>query len=128
MISTETKLNMSLDEINYVENLEKKINDLNEEFDILNYKNKFQETELNILKKINQELYNKYIENVEIVDLECWKFHQTETNNEFVSGYRFNSNNVYETSNIISKTACKNGIFVITKNEHIYYLAYNESY
>ena len=68
------------------------------------------------------------MENMEIVDLDEWIIHKTVSNNEFVSGYKFNSNDVWETSNIISKTPTQYGLFIITKTEHIYYLDYKKSY
>jgi hypothetical protein len=125
MISTSTKLNMSLDEINYVEKLEKQL----EKKNILenNFKN---------LNNLYIDLYNKYSENLEVVELEDWIIHKTYSNNEFISGYKttnqfshyFNNDNLWKTSNIISKTPTKYGLFIITKTEHIYYLPYNESY
>ena len=132
---------MSLDEINYVKNLEQQIN-------ILKSKKKYLLNQNNILKQnydilnnyfydLNNsytELYNKYNESLEIVELDNWIIHRTNTGNEFVSGFKtpyqldYNDDSLWETSNIISKTPTKYGLFIITKTEHIYYLPYTESY
>ena len=128
MISTTSKMNMRLDEIQYVESLEQKVKDLEvlmSSYDELT--NKYDN-----LNKSYTKLYNKFMENMEVVELEDWIIHKTFNNNEYVSGYKmyseYKNDNIWETSNILSKTATKYGIFVITKTEHIYYLPYKQSY
>ncbi len=117
MISTETKLNMSLEEIQYVERLEENNNQLK------NYSLHL-EKELNVLMSD----YYSLKDNLEVLELEDWIIHTTYNNNEYVSGYLISEKKMWDTSNILSKTATKYGLFVITMSEHIYYLPYSESY
>tara|TARA_Y100000741_G_scaffold356198_1_gene332565 strand:+ start:2828 stop:3190 length:363 start_codon:yes stop_codon:yes gene_type:complete len=117
MISTETKLNMSLEEIQYVERLEENNNQLK------NYSLHL-EKELNVLMSD----YYSLKDNLEVLELEDWIIHTTYNNNEYVSGYLISEKKMWDTSNILSKTATKYGLFIITQSENIYYLPYSESY
>ena len=124
MISTNTKVNMSLDEIQYIEKLEIENNILKDNNNLL--KNKYNNLE-DKFNKLNYD-YNRLKENLEVLELEDWIIHNTYNNNEYVSGYLVSEKKMWDTSNILSKTATKYGLFVITQTEHIYYLPYNESY
>tara|TARA_Y100000389_G_C17159250_1_gene363539 strand:+ start:141 stop:503 length:363 start_codon:yes stop_codon:yes gene_type:complete len=117
MISTETKLNMSLEEIQYVERLEEDNRNLKKN----NYKLK------NELKLLERDFYSLK-DSLEILEMEDWIIHRTYNNNEYVSGYLISERKMWDTSNILSKTATKNGLFIITQSENIYYLPYTESY
>ena len=110
MISTETKLNMSLEEIQYVKRLEENNNKL--------------EKELNLLTSD----YYSLKDSLEVLELEDWIIHRTYNNNEYVSGYLISEKKMWNTSNILSKTATKYGLIIIAMSEHIYYLPYSESY
>ena len=137
-ISTDTRLNMTLDEIIYLNNLEKQNEDLKKQNEELKKNYMYIEHKYEELDSWYTELYYKTLENSEIIELDYWKIHKTDSNNEYVSGFKtlnkYKSDfdkyeeNLWETSNILSKTATENGLFVITKTEHIYYLPYNESY
>ena len=117
MISTETKLNMNLEEIQYVESLEENNNQLkNYSFHL--------EKKLNVLTSD----YYSLKDNLEVLELENWIIHTTYNNNEYVSGYLISEKKMWNTCNILSKTATKYGLIVITMSEHIYYLPYSESY
>ena len=117
MISTESKVNMSLEEIQYVEGLEKTNKSLKKN-------NKKLLKELDLLKCD----YYSLKDSLEILEMEDWIIHRTYNNNEYVSGYLISEKKMWDTSNILSKTATKYGLFVITMSEHIYYLPYSESY
>ena len=117
MLSTKTKLNMSLEEIQYVERLEENNNQLK------NY-SLYLEKELNVLTSD----YYSLKDSLEVLELEDWIIHTTINNNQYVSGYLISEKKMWDTSNILSKTATKYGLFIITMSEHIYYLPYSESY
>ena len=110
MISTETKLNMSLEEIQYIEELEENNNKLEKE-----------------VKELRSDYYSLK-DNLEVLELEDWIIHRTYDNNEYVSGYLVSEKKMWNTTNILSKTATKYGLIVITMSESIYYLPYSESY
>lgn len=117
MISTESKVNMSLEEIQYIEELEetnKRLTKANN--DLL--------MDINSLECTN----NCLKDSLEILELEDWIIHSTYNNNEYISGYLISERKMWDTSNILSKTATKYGLIVITMSEHIYYLPYSESY
>lgn len=120
MISTESKLNMSLEEIQYIENLENKQNSYNQ---LMEDYNKL----VDQLISVRNDYYSLK-DNLEVLELEDWIIHRTYNNNEYVSGYLISEKKMWDTSNILSKTATKYGLFVITQSEHIYYLPYSESY
>ena len=120
MISTESKLNMSLEEIQYIENLENKQNSYNQ---LMEDYNKL----VDQLISVKNDYYSLK-DNLEVLELEDWIIHRTYNNNEYVSGYLISEKKMWDTSNILSKTATKYGLFVITQSEHIYYLPYSESY
>ena len=117
MISTETKVKMSLEEIQYIERLEENNNKLKV------YNNKLDKE----LKELRSDYYSLK-DSLEVLELEDWIIHTTYNNNEYVSGYLVSEKKMWDTSNILSKTATKYGLFVITMSEHIYYLPYSESY
>ena len=83
MISTNTKVNMSLDEIQYIEKLEIENNILKDNNNLL--KNKYNNLE-DKFNKLNYD-YNRLKENLEVLELEDWVIHNTYNNNEYVSGY-----------------------------------------
>ena len=107
---------MSLEEIQYIERLEENNNKLKV------YNNKL-EKELNQLRCD----YYSLKDNLEVLELEDWIIHTTCNNNQYVSGYLVSEKKMWDTSNILSKTATKYGLF-ITMSESIYYLPYSESY
>ena len=117
MISTENKLNMSLEEIQYIENLEEDNNKLKKN-------KKYLEDKLNDLRHD----YYSLKDSLEVLELEDWIIHTTCSNNQYISGYLISEKKMWDTSNILSKTATKYGLFVITMSESIYYLPYSESY
>ena len=57
-----------------------------------------------------------------------WIIHIDIDGLEYVSGYRHNSNNIYETSNIREKIIMNDGLLVITKNDSFYKLPFLYSY
>ncbi len=116
MISTHCKLNMSLEEIQYIEELEENNKNLKK-----NNKNLVKELEL-----LKSDYYNLK-DNLEILELEDWIIHTT-SSGEYVSGYLISEKKMWNTSNILSKTATKYGLYIITLSENIYYLPYTESY
>ena len=118
MISTESKVKMSLAEVQYIEKLEKDNRNLKKD------NNKLEDE----LKLLTRDYYSLK-DSLEILELEDWIIHTDYTNhNEYVSGYLISEKKMWETSNILSKTATKSGLIIITMSEHIYYLPYSESY
>lgn len=117
MISTETKVKMSLEEIQYIERLEENNNKLKV------YNNKLDKE----LKELRSDYYSLK-DSLEVLELEDWIIHTTYNNNEYVSGYLISEKKMWNTSNILSKTATKYGLIIITMSESIYYLPYSESY
>ena len=69
MISTESKVNMSLEEIQYIERLEENNNKLKKE-----------------VKELRSDYYSLK-DSLEVLELEDWIIHTTYNNNEYVSGY-----------------------------------------
>ena len=108
---------MSLEEIQYIERLEENNNKLKV------YNNKLDKE----LKELRSDYYSLK-DSLEVLELEDWIIHTTYNNNEYVSGYLISEKKMWNTSNILSKTATKYGLIVITMSEHIYYLPYSESY
>ena len=76
MISTETKVKMSLEEIQYIERLEENNNKLKKE-----------------VKELRSDYYSLK-DNLEVLELEDWIIHRTYDNNEYVSGYLVSEKNV----------------------------------
>ena len=44
---------------------------------------------------------------------------------QYIEGYREDSENLYETSNIVFKIPLKHSLLIITENESLYCLPYN---
>ena len=59
------------------------------------------------------------LNNWEIVNDNCY---------QYIEGYRENSENIYETSNIVMKIPLRDYLLVITENETLYRLPYSECY
>ena len=131
MISPESKVKMSLDELSEIYKLQEENNKLVEQNKLLKKKNNEIIKRKKELEKDFKLLKNDYYslkDNLEILELEDWIIHNTYNNNEYVSGYLISEKKMWDTSNILSKTATKYGLIIITMSEHIYYLPYSESY
>lgn len=131
MVSKESKLNLSLDEISYIKTLENDNKKLKEENDGFKKDNKkLKDTNKGLQNSLNSIINDYYSlkENLEVLEMEDWIIHRTYNNNEYVSGYLISEKKMWDTSNILSKTATKYGLIVVTISEHIYYLPYSESY
>jgi DNA repair exonuclease SbcCD nuclease subunit len=125
-LSTEQKLNMSLDEI--------RIEELNEELEkskkkngkLIIKNNQLIET-LSNKRYEHQQLLNTYNEMSEMINLYDWIIHINDDSKEYVSGYRYNNPNLYDTSYILHKIPLSTYLLVITENESLYVLPYCES-
>ena len=125
-LSTEQKLNMSLDEI--------RIEELNEELEKSKKKNgkliiKNNELIETLLNKRYEhlQLLNTYEEMSEMINLYDWVIHINDNSKEYVSGYRYNNPKLYDTSYILHKIPLSTYLLVITENESLYVLPYCES-
>ena len=125
-LSTEQKLNMSLDEI--------RIEELNKELEKSKTKNgkliiKNNELIETLLNKRYEhlQLLNTYEEMSEMINLYNWVIHINGDSKEYVSGYRYNNPKLYDTSYILHKIPLSTYLLVITENESLYVLPYCES-
>lgn len=100
-LTLDEKINMSLDEIQAHELKNKKI-----------YK---KPVTFNSKKNINNILYS-------------WVIHIDSDSDEYVTGYRKRSNNLFETSTIKHKIPMSDHLLIITENESLYKLYYKSSY
>tara|TARA_Y100001958_G_C20848438_1_gene291959 strand:- start:222 stop:608 length:387 start_codon:yes stop_codon:yes gene_type:complete len=126
---TSTEINSEDSNYLKMKNLEETNKNLEEINKKLEKTNKCLLEDIGVLERIQlADLYKRDKGFTGIVDLQDWKLHKTKSGNEFVSGYIYKDEGLWETSNILSKTYVKNGLIVITKSEHVYYLPYNESY
>lgn len=57
-----------------------------------------------------------------------WIIHTDIDGLEYITGYRNNSNNIYETTNIKAKIIMKDYLLIITKNDSFYKLPFFSSY
>ena len=126
-LTTEQRLNMSLDEI--------RIEELNEELNKKEKKNAKLIEMNNILvetveglKYHNQQLHNNYSEMSEMTNLYNWIIHIDSNSKEYVSGYRYNNSKLYDTTFILHKIPLSTYLLVITENESLYVLPYCESH
>jgi predicted nuclease with TOPRIM domain len=125
-LTTQEKLNMSLDEIQIneqkitIETMEKKINKLIIKNNLLLDAN-------NSLQYDNKQLKNKYNEMSETINLYDWIIHISDDSKEYVSGYRYGNPKLYDTSYILHKIPLSTYLLVITENETLYILPYTES-
>ena len=125
-LSTEQKLNMSLDEI--------RIEELNEELEkskkkngkLIIKNNELIET-LSNKRYEHLQLLNTYEEMSEMINLYNWVIHINGDSKEYVSGYRYNNPKLYDTSYILYKIPLSTYLLVITENESLYVLPYCES-
>ena len=126
-LSTEQKLNMSLDEI-MIEEFKEKIEKLETKCDKQKIKNDILVETVEQLRYNYKQLDNKYNEMTEITNLYDWVIHIDSDSREYVSGYRYNSPKLYDTSYILHKIPQSTYLIVITENETLYLLPYSESY
>ena len=126
-LSTEQKLNMSLDEI-MIEELKEKIEKLETKCDKQKFKNDILVETVDNLRYNYRQLENKYNEMCEMTNLYNWIIHIDSNSKEYVSGYRYNNDKLYDTSFILHKIALSSYLLVITENESLYVLPYSESY
>tara|TARA_B100001758_G_C18297270_1_gene550325 strand:- start:5 stop:310 length:306 start_codon:yes stop_codon:yes gene_type:complete len=96
-IPVKKRINMSLDEISKKE----------------------LEIENNKLKKTLQESSIDIIYN--------WIIHIDNNGWEYITGYRNNSSNLFETSNILHKLPLSEHLLIVTENESLYKLPYYSS-
>lgn len=127
MVSTE----INSEDSNYLKM--KKLEETNKNLEEINKKleesNNCLLEDIGVLERIQlADLYKRDKEFTGIVDLQDWKIHETKSGSEFVSGYIYKDESLWETSNILSKTYVNNGLIVITKSEHIYSLPYDNKY
>lgn len=57
-----------------------------------------------------------------------WIIHIDSDSNEYITGNRNNSSNIFETSNILHKIALSEYLLIVTENESLYKLPYYSSY
>jgi hypothetical protein len=57
-----------------------------------------------------------------------WIIHVDSSNKEYVTGYRKNSNRIYETSDIIKIIPLRDSLLIVTENESVYRLPYYSFY
>jgi len=119
-LSIDSKLNLTLDELTYVYNLEEN-----------NLKYGFLKYSYADLEKYANGLYNSLYDKrsldknlPRIIQIDHWRFNKTYHNNEFASGYIYDYNTYWETSNITHKIPTNDGIFIFTKSQNIYYLPF----
>ncbi len=79
-----------------------------------------------IIKK--EHYYNNLPNTISFTNIYDWIIHKDIDGLEYVTGYRNNSNNIYETSNIREKIIMNDGLLVITKNDSFYKLPFLYSY
>ena len=84
-------------------------------------------TELWKLQKEHKHLTHKYNENTEIITLYNWIIHIDSNSLEYVAGYSYHSESLWDTSFIKEKIAMSTYLLIITENETIYCLPYCES-
>ena len=120
-LSLDSKINLTLDELSYIYNLE----DTSKEHYFL--KHSYSDLE-KYAKSLYNSLYNKQSHqkknDMDIIQIDNWKFNKTHLNNEYVSGYVYDYHKFWETSNITHKINITDGLLIITESEHIYYLPF----
>jgi len=126
-LTTNQKLNMSLDEI-INEELKEKIEKLKKKYDKQMIKNDILFETLENVQYINIQLENRYNEMSEITNLYNWVIHIDSNGREYVSGYRYANPELYDTSYILHKIPQSTYLIVITENETLYLLPYSGSY
>jgi hypothetical protein len=57
-----------------------------------------------------------------------WSIHTDTDNSEYIRGYRNNSYNMFETSNIKYKIPMSTFLLIVTENDSIYHLPYYSCY
>ena len=124
-ISNLLKKNTDLESTN--NGLENKLNGLKKNFSNL-FKDKQKiSTDFWELQKDYKHLTHKYNENTEIITLYNWIIHIDNNSQEYVSGYRYNSDSIWDTTYIKEKIAMSTYLLIITENESMYCLPYCES-
>ena len=126
-LTASQKLTMSLDEI-MIEELKEEMEQLKIKNDKLMIKNNHLVETVDNHKYHYQQLQNKYNENSEMINLYHWIIHIDSSSNEYVSGYKYNCDNIYDTSFIKHKIPLSTYMLVITENESLYVLPYCESF
>lgn len=107
--------------------LSKKFNNVQRNFKSLLKEKQNATTELWKLQKEYKHLSHKYNENVEITILYKWIIHIDSNSQEYVSGYRYHSDSIWDTTFIKEKIAMSTYLLIITENENMYCLPYVES-
>ena len=125
-LSTTQKLNMSLDEIR-IEELNEELEKSKKKNEKLIIKNNELIETLSNKRYAHKQLLNTYNEMSEMINLYDWIIHINDDSKEYVSGYRYNNPNLYDTSYILHKIPLSTYLLVITENESLYVLPYCES-
>ena len=107
--------------------LEKKVKDVQRNLKSLLKEKQNATTELWKLQKEYKHLSHKYNENVEITTLYKWIIHIDNNSQEYVSGYRYHSDSIWDTTFIKEKIPMSTYLLIITENENMYCLPYVES-
>ena len=107
--------------------LNKKISNMKRNFKSLLTEKQNATTELWKLQKEHKHLTHKYNENTEIITLYNWIIHIDSNSLEYVAGYSYHSESLWDTSFIKEKIAMSTYLLIITENETIYCLPYCES-
>ena len=109
------------------EGLEKKLSTLKKDFKKLLKEKQNISTDLWKLQKDYKHLTHKFNENTEIITLYNWIIHIDSNSLEYVAGYGYHSESLWDTSFIKEKIAMSTYLLIITENETIYCLPYCES-
>jgi len=107
--------------------LNKKISSMKRNFKSLLTEKQNATTELWKLQKEHKHLTHKFNENTEIITLYNWIIHIDNNALEYVAGYGYHSESLWDTTYIKEKIAMSTYLLVITENESIYCLPYTES-
>ena len=109
------------------EGLEKKLSTLKKDFKKLLREKQNISTDLWKLQKNYKHLAHKFNEHTEITPLYEWIIHIDNNSLEYVSGYRYHSDSIWDTSYIKEKISMSTYLLIITENENMYCLPYTES-
>jgi len=109
------------------EGLEKKMSTLKKDIKTLLKEKQNVSTDLWRLQKDYKHLTHKFNENTEIITLYNWIIHIDSNSLEYVAGYGYHSESLWDTSFIKEKIAMSTYLLITTENETIYCLPYSES-